>query len=58
MRTPKEILEQYGKCCVSEHLLTHDRLYSAEEADTHRKKDDFKLESIRGQKISLEWMFE
>lgn len=59
MKRPKEILELYGECCVSESSLTAGADYSdGEEGKARHKKDEAKLENIRGQKQAIEWLFE
>lgn len=58
MKRPKEILELYGECCVSESSLTTGADYSGEKGKDRQKKDNAKLENIRGQKQIIEWLFE
>jgi len=58
VKTKKEILEYYGKCCVSEYCLTENRKYPDNEAGkAMAKKDDVKIEDIRGQKKAIEFIF-
>lgn len=61
MKTSKQILEQYGKCCVSEFRLSENEHYGEEsnkKLEEFKYRDAMKLQSIRGQKISLEWLLE
>lgn len=55
----KELLQYYGKCCVSEYTLTEQQDYP-EGGDGIRmiNRDKLKLENIRGQKQALEHLFE
>ncbi len=58
MRDNKEMLEYYGKCCVTEEILSKDRCYEAgPDGGAHQLRDRVKLESIRGQKKAIEWFF-
>jgi len=58
MKTNKELLEYYGQCCVSEHLLCESRDYpSGKEGENIIGKDTLKLEDIRGQKKAIEFIF-
>lgn len=55
MKTKREILEYYGKCCVSEYCLSVKQIYPAgEKGDGMAKKDAMKLENILGQKVAIE----
>jgi len=59
MKTKKEILEYYGKCCVSEYCLTEIKDYPInDKGEAMIKKDAFTLENIRGQKKVIEFIFE
>lgn len=59
MKTKTELLEYYGRCCVSEYLLIGKREYSADEAgEKLLRKDTLKLEYIRGQKKAIEFIFD
>ena len=59
MKPPKEILEMYGKCCVSEYALSSNRKYpDGDEGKQMRRRDDEKLADIEGQKKIIEWIFE
>ena len=59
MKTKKELLKYYGMCCVSEFCLCENRAYPAgKEGDTLARKDDSKIENIRGQKKAIEFIFE
>ena len=59
MKTKKEILEYYGRCCVSEFSLSKNRNYpDGVKGEAMSKKDDFKLENIRGQKKAIEFIME
>lgn len=52
MKDAIQVIRAYGKCCVSEFLLT------TCEDETHREEDKMKLENIQGQKMMLEWLFD
>ena len=55
MKTIKEVLEYYGKCCVTEYILESNRAYPAgEEGHRALERDGLKLEDIRGQKKAIE----
>ncbi len=59
MKTKKEILEYYGKCCVSEYSLSKTKAYPSGEKGEHlARKDGLKIENIRGQKKAIEHIFE
>jgi len=59
MKTGKEILEYYGKCCVSESSFEKNMAYPAgEKGETLARMDAFKIENIRGQKKAIEFIFE
>jgi hypothetical protein len=58
MKNQKEILEYYGKCCVSEYLLATDRKYpSGEKGEILERSDNRKIENIKGQKKAIEFIF-
>ena len=55
MKPIKEVLEYYGKCCVTEYVLESFKDYpSGKSGEESRRKDLFKLEYIRGQKLAIE----
>ncbi len=58
MKTKKELLEYYGKCCVSEYLLDTNAYPSGKKGKGMMEKDERKLEDIRGQKKAIEFIFE
>lgn len=58
MKTAKEVLEQYGKCCVS-IARVEEAEYSDDEVGSKNRMIDHKtLKYLEGQKTSLEWLFE
>ena len=58
MKTKKELLEYYGKCCVSEYALSENRIYTNDkEGEQLKEKDTLKLECISGQKKAIEFIF-
>lgn len=57
MKSIKELLGYYGKCCVSEYVFEHNRVYpSGEEGKKLMEQDAFKLEDIKGQKKAIEYI--
>lgn len=59
MKTKKEILEYYGKCCVSEYCICKNEDYpSGKEGVALARKDAAKLENILGQKKAIEFILE
>lgn len=57
MRSIKDILEYYGKCCVSEYVFEHTNDYPAgHEGQKFMEQDALKLEDIRGQKKVIEYI--
>jgi len=59
MKTKKEILEYYGKCCVSEYCLVENRNYTDDkQGEELARKNDLKITDIRGQKKAIEFIIE
>ena len=59
MKATREILEYYGKCCVSEYCLCKDRNYpDNEKGKALERKDSSKIEDIRGQKKAIEYILD
>lgn len=59
MKTKKEMLEYYGKCCVSEYCLCENKDYPAfEEGKRAKATREGIIENIRGQKKAIEFIFE
>ncbi len=59
MKTKKEMLEYYGKCCVSEYCLCENKDYPAgEKGKSNQRRDSLKIENIRDQKKAIEFIFE
>lgn len=57
MKSIKELLEYYGKCCVSEYAFEHNRTYPAgDEGIKRMEQDALKLEDIKGQKKAIEYI--
>ena len=57
MKTAKEVLAQYGRCCIRLQEL-NDCVYSKEEGDDPVERGRREKDHLRGQMISLEWLFE
>jgi len=59
MKTSKEILGLYGKCCVTEYVFEEITDYQAgKQGEKMMRQDRMKLENIKGQKKAIEWLFE
>ena len=56
MKTKQEILEYYGRCCVSEFLLSKETP-SDKRGEAMEQKDAAKLQNIKGQKMAIEFIF-
>ena len=56
MKNEKELLEYYGKCCVSEYTLDRSNYPSSKEGERYSQQDAMKLENIRGQKLAIEYI--
>lgn len=59
MKTKKELLEYYGKCCVSDYCLSQEKNYPAgEKGENLAKRDNLKLANIQGQIKAIIYIFE
>lgn len=58
MKNPKEILQFYGRCCISENIYNNREYKDDAEGKEDHQSDMGAIQRIRGQKAAIEWLFE